>query len=93
MARPDPPYLPAPDGHHWVIQLAGKWRTVDGGRCRRQTPVSRCDAEAVAELNRGRHTAAGVRVSSWWRYCPEHMYGKWIEDGVVLEWILREAKP
>jgi hypothetical protein len=35
----------------------------------------------VAALKRGRQ---------WWFYCPEHMYGRWIEDGRVMEWFTRK---
>lgn len=25
----------------------------------------------------------------WWLYCERHMFGRWIEDGQVMEWSLR----
>jgi hypothetical protein len=30
---------------------------------------------------------------SWWHYCAEHMYGRWVEDGTVLHWIQQPLIP
>jgi hypothetical protein len=79
----------APEGYRWVAVRAAAWRPVNGGRCRRKTSAGMCRADAVAALNRGRWSNHR-RVPSWWRYCADHMYGKWIEDGKVMQWILRE---
>jgi hypothetical protein len=42
----------------------------------------------------GRVSAAvllrGTRYKQRWGYCPDHMFGRWIEDGQVWRWILRE---
>lgn len=24
----------------------------------------------------------------WWKYCAEHLYGRWIENGAVMFWRL-----
>jgi hypothetical protein len=57
-----------------------------------------CERPPVADLERRRllDTWQGERVvPSWWGYCPAHMldYGRWIEDGRVMRWILREVTP
>ena len=62
-----------------------------GKRCRAGSSryVKACGAPAVAELNRGRHNwQFGKRTDSWWAYCAEHMYGRWIEDGRVMNWVV-----
>jgi hypothetical protein len=81
----------APGGYHWEVvpDASLRWRVIEGlspivsRRCRagatRGKPA--CGRPAVAELGRGR---------SWWAYCGRHLYGKWIEDGVVVGWVLRE---
>lgn len=42
----------------------------------------------------GRRSAAtmerGFKVRQRWGYCEDHMFGRWVEGGVVLNWILRE---
>jgi hypothetical protein len=44
---------------------------------------AKCDVQAVAILTR----INGRR----WRYCPAHMYGRWIEAGFVMHWILAKV--
>lgn len=44
-----------------------------------------CGAAAVVAFNR--QTWRGA--DRWWAYCPEHMYGRWVEDGKVWTWMLR----
>ncbi len=70
-----------------------EWRLVTGEACRSGSshPAGpgrkdrrSCGAPAVAELRRGTSRA------QWWAYCPDHMYGRWIEDGQVMNWILRK---
>lgn len=87
--RPPVPYAPR-EGFRWVPGRAVKWRLELGGLCRRVTGREHapCPTPAVAALNRGRHSKLGGRSDSWWRYCADHMYGKWIEDGQVWEWRL-----
>lgn len=90
------PYSPAPEGHEWVAVPDQTWRLVDehqttaasptGKRCRLMlTGHTYCRQPAVAELKRG------TRRPRWWAYCPEHMYGRWIENGQVMHWVLREV--
>jgi hypothetical protein len=96
MDRPPAPEQ-APDGCHWeAVPAAGlRWRVIEGlspivsRRCRFGRPS--CKRPAVAEVNRGsHHIRTGRRIDSWWAYCEHHLYGKWIEDGVVVGWVLRE---
>jgi hypothetical protein len=58
-----------------------------------------CREVAVVELNRekwrpGRYAwvegRASGKVPCWWAYCAEHMYGRWLEDGRIYSWRLRE---
>jgi hypothetical protein len=93
--RPAPPPDEVPN-HVWMAEVDSDWR-LDEGRCRRavsKTEGSRstgpCRKPAVAALNRGRHNPhTGKRSDSWWRYCADHLYGRWIEDGQVMRWVLR----
>lgn len=63
-----------------------RWRT--GRQCRyAEAGHRRCEGYAAAELRRGT-----VRPQ-WWAYCPDHMYGRWVEGGKVMHWILRECVP
>lgn len=91
--RPPPPY-PAPEGHVHVAQVDPRWRliterTFRGCRWGSGPGHQACGAAAVAELNRGRHLRVGGRVDSWWAYCADHLYGRWIEDGQVMWWAVR----
>jgi hypothetical protein len=82
--RPTPPE--APEGYRWVDVPDASWRIEEGKPCRRRLPGSKsaqCPRESVAALNRGRHTPGLGRTASWWAYCPDHLYGRWIKDGVV----------
>lgn len=81
-----------------------RWRTVDEAeaeryRCRWTTGPGHetCGARPVAALDRGRHPFGGPRRPSWWYYCGDHLYGRWIEgDEVVHYRIVRvdeESRP
>lgn len=57
-----------------------RWTTepeiIDGKRCRMKVGKGpTCRRPAVAAL---------ARRNGWWCYCEEHLYGRKIEDGVVL---------
>jgi hypothetical protein len=92
--RPQAPGA-APEGHHWeaVPDTSLRWRVSAGTapavsrRCRYGRPS--CKRPAVAEIDRGSYRN-GSRVPSWWAYCERHLYGRWIEDGVVMGWRLAE---
>lgn len=44
----------------------------------------RCDGRAVAILRRRRHRNRRSFTTADFYYCPEHLYGRRIEDGKVL---------
>lgn len=89
--RPPHGWDEIPEGHEVVAVPEGpEWRTEDGSRaCSRVGgPAERhqpCDTPSVLALQRGT-----VR-RQWWHYCPEHSYGRWVEDGRVMHWILRKV--
>lgn len=78
------------------VESAGEWRLEAGKPCRRRTGGRTCGAPSVAALKRTHHYPAGNGGLTrrpfpvWWPYCPDHLYGKWIEGGQVMCWILRE---
>lgn len=97
LIRPEPPPSDYPD-LAWVAVAEGSdWRLATSGRqCSlvHGSPLRvRCPNLAAAELNRPTRTRYRAwdapPVSRWWAYCPEHMYGRWVEDGQVMHWILR----
>lgn len=91
MPRPE---TPASDhtGYSWRAVLAPDWRIHTRDMlCRRLVARVRCTTPAVADLLRSSYRSARGE-GTWWAYCPEHMYGKWVEDGVVMEWRLREDR-
>lgn len=80
--RPEPRF-PAPEGHHWITATDPDWQVGGEDRqCRFYSPRDgRCPNGAVAKMRRQR----GGR-NSWWHYCGDHMYGRWVEGGAVLCW-------
>jgi hypothetical protein len=52
-----------------------------------------CRRPAVVELNRGRYAPGtrGTRRDAWWAYCGDHLYGRWMEDGVLMCWGVVDA--
>lgn len=91
--RPEPVYGPPPEGFRWAAHPAGPdWRTETERQCRRMHGTvrgrTRCTRQAVAALNRPRRVSwrNPVVIDSWWAYCPDHMYGRWVEDGRVMEY-------
>lgn len=88
MTRPAPD-REVPEGYELVAVEDRSWRLVSGKRCRWYGGgyfQATCGAPAVAELDRDRTG----RRPKWWAYCPDHLYGRWIENGQVMHWILRE---
>ena len=82
------PREPAPPGYEWDVGVESDWRVsamAQHYRCR-NSPTRRCTNRPVAFLSRSH--GAGTRD---WAYCEEHMYGRWIQDGVVWGWRLREV--
>lgn len=90
VARPEP--HPAPEGFVAVAVPEGPdWRVETGRQCRLATRNRRCPNPCVVALNRGRRQYGRGLLDSWWAYCAEHMYGRWIEDGQVMQWIVVPA--
>lgn len=85
-----------PEGYELAAVPDPDWRLVSGKRCRmREGQCSTCGSDAVAELDRGwgaRYGRHRSREHDWWAYCPDHMYGRWIEGGQVMHWILRKKE-
>lgn len=75
---PEDAWQAAPDAD-WRVWLPG-----DAPRlCRFGSPFAGfCRRPAVAFLRRGRRGRE-------WAYCERHMYGRWIEDGRVLNWTVK----
>jgi hypothetical protein len=87
VARPETPFEVG-DGYEWRAVVDDDWRLwgVDGFRCLARVDGERCPNDAVAVLMR--RARAGRRP---YRYCAEHMYGRWIEDGGVMMWVVRKS--
>lgn len=82
--RPDPG-RPAPPGYRWEASDAGPdWEVagpLDERRpCRGERPP--CHRPVCLVLLRKDRRGWRVR----WRYCLEHAFGRWVEDGRVLSW-------
>lgn len=96
VSRPLPPTTPV-EGHEYVAEPEGDdWRADNSGRrCRmigsHANGRRACGKPCVARLNRGMNKRGGRHVPSWWHYCADHLYGRWVEDGVVMHWILRPS--
>jgi hypothetical protein len=86
----EPPEPPA--GYHWEpFQEGRRWRLVTGKQCRmRLNRHITCARPAVAEFARQRRLSSGKAIDAWWAYCEEHLYGRWIENGVIMYWKLVE---
>jgi hypothetical protein len=87
--RPAPPENAwADEGYEYVAVVHEKWRLVSGKRCRLLVEGRKgCGEPSVAEFNR----SYSSRRENWWAYCPDHLYGNWIEGGQVMHWILRKV--
>jgi hypothetical protein len=84
MERPEPTYE-APEGWHFEVVIDKDWRLVETDKkCRMMTRYKSCKQPAVAELNRSHHQYQ----QRWWAYCPDHLYGRWVENGHVMMWRL-----
>ena len=86
MTRP-PDTREVPEGYHLAAapETPGNglpWRLDDTRHCRYMDGGRSCGKPSAAAVLRGT-----VR-KSWWGYCPDHMFGRWIEDGKVMHWIL-----
>ncbi len=83
-----------PDGYELAAVVSEWWRLESGKLCARQVRRQTCRRPSVAALNRGQARRARDgsihQADAWWPYCPDHMYGNWIEGGQVMHWILRK---
>lgn len=83
----------APEGYEWVASdedsfLEWKVPAVSSLGCRFTEKRITCGKPAAATLFRGSKT--GTRP---YNYCADHLYGRWIENGKVMHWRLRQAQP
>lgn len=79
---------PQPGHHYEAVAERADWAVMDGtekaNRCRSaQFHHRACGQPAVIKVLRSRYRAN----PTWWAYCAEHAYGRWIEDGHVMHWM------
>ena len=81
-----------PEGHEIVAIPDPAWRVQGGMICRFTIGPGqrRCRKPTTAELNRALRAS---KLPRWWAYCEDHLYGRWIEDGKVMHWIMRKKDP
>lgn len=85
--RPTPWLDSAPDGYHFAVRVDPDWRLVsEPGRVCRGTKD--CPMPTVAAFARTHRTVTNRHGHRWWHYCPEHMYGRWIENDQIVWWQL-----
>jgi hypothetical protein len=89
--RPDwrPSWPEVPEGHEVVAIIDPDWEAESGRPCSYVSGPSsrrvRCGKPAVATFLRGYYR------KQRFRYCPDHMYGRWVESGFVMHWILAKV--
>ena len=86
MERPEPWENPDPERYHFepVESEGDRWRLWARGQCRYivgPRASDRCPCPGAAQILRG---------NRWWNYCEDHLYGRWIEDGKIMQWRLIE---
>lgn len=91
--RPDwhPSWPEVPEGHEVVAIIDPDWEALPDGSeiiCSQGSRYARCCNVASAVLTRKRRRRDGKLVGARFRYCPDHMYGRWVEEGFVMHWIL-----
>jgi hypothetical protein len=72
------------------VEAGPDWRLETGRRCRWGGGYRRpaCGKPSAAALLRAHAGTSG----RWWAYCESHLYGRWIEDGRIMHWILRKLE-
>lgn len=81
----------------WIVEPDASWEVLDAvdetRRCRWGTRSTACRKPSVARFNRRRVRYSEPMdldgVDSWWHYCGEHLYGRWVLGGRVVRWVLR----
>jgi hypothetical protein len=91
MATP-PPDRDVPEGYELVAVEDLSWQLVTGKRCRWGGGYHKkaCGQPSAAEFARSQYRRTGTHLV-YWAYCEQHLYGRWIEDGKIMIWILREV--
>lgn len=98
--RPNPPFRDIGDGYEWRAVVDADWTlvpdVVEGYQCLHVEHRDRCPNAAVAALMRPIMRYVPVmdlsgRTRRPYRYCAEHMYGRWIEGGTVLMWVVHKV--
>lgn len=85
MPRPAEPFEAA------AVEPDLDWSTdpilFSGRQCRFGSPrYGFCGRRPVAVLFRPVGASRGKRGKAAWAYCEQHLYGRWIEGGVVVQW-------
>jgi hypothetical protein len=89
MAERPAPSWEAPEGtEHVAVEEGPDWRVQEGWRCKRGfgNHSHMCGKPSIVA------TLRGQRQPQWWAYCPEHAYGRWVENGKIMHWIVREKE-
>lgn len=94
---PIPDHQPEPGYAYVAVPVdelpSNRWKLASGRQCRMMGGGRRrCPEPAVAAVNRGMRLwlrGNGRDVESWWHYCADHLYGRWIENGVLMIWVVR----
>lgn len=95
--RPAPPWQIEEPGYEWVAVEDTDWTTdrprlasgsLAADRCRFGKPPHLVPAAAWLYRPVWRRDTRQVP----WAYCADHLYGRWIEDGKVMEWVVRDLE-
>lgn len=77
-----------PEGCEVVAIIDADWDVDPGKPCRyARQGIHQCGKPSAASLLRGTYR------KSRWAYCESHMYGRWVESGFVMHWILAKVGP
>lgn len=87
--RPDwrPMWPEVPEGCEVVAIIDPDWDADQENRpCRYAAKgIHQCGEPSVASMLRG------TEQKQRWAYCPKHLYGRWVESGFVMHWILAKV--